>query len=690
MSQGDGAAVAVPNNQNGAVAHNLHSLAGVIGPVLNNNNMNIARNNNNQNPLINVRDRLFHALFIKAALAYARTFPRPVRRFIEFIVLLKAILAFFVLAYIHIVFSRAPTNCLEHIRDEWPRDGILRVEILRNGGEDYSIEKSYAKEEKLRQEKVDDLTNVLGILTGDGFINIEPSAVDEERDTINVSAEENHENLTLHEPDLIRSATISSETQNPDLSTTNATMTPLSTKLWNGLNIAKKIVKPPGEKSSFMNVEGNSTEVPDHLNEDNVVQLKDRTSDVDKTARIEDGYIVEYSLEYGFLRLSPAARQRLNIPVKIVTLDPLNDKCFGDAFSRLILDEFLGYDDLLMASIKTLAEHEDNKGFLRNVVTGEHYRFVSMWMARTSYLAAFFVMLVFTVSISMLLRYSHHQIFVFIVDLIQMLEFNLTVSLPAASLLTVVLALVGMEALMSEFFNDTTTAFYIILIVWLADQYDAICCHTALTKRHWLRFFYLYHFSFYAYHYRFNGQYSSLALVTSWLFIQHSMLYFFHHYELPVILQQAQLQQLLFRAQPQAQPATPSTAPTTPGPGSSPSPSPSSSPSTTAAAPSPSSSPNLSTPTTAQTQQNYITELSQLDLEPINTEEQHTITDIEQTSVATTADCRDESVRETEAAPSASGATNSLTDTSSSEGFEVIESADVVRKEVSVEDKKEH
>ena len=74
---------------------------------------------------------------------------------------------------------------------------------------------------------------------------------------------------------------------------------------------------------------------------------------------------MEYSLEYGFLRLSPVARQRLNIPVKIVTLDPVNDKCFGDDFSRLILDELLGYDDLLMASIKTLAEHEDNQGFLR-------------------------------------------------------------------------------------------------------------------------------------------------------------------------------------------------------------------------------------------------------------------------------------------------------------------------------------
>lgn len=36
-------------------------------------------------------------------------------------------------------------------------------------------------------------------------------------------------------------------------------------------------------------------------------------------------------------------------------------------------------------------------------------------------------------------------------------------------------------------------------------------------------FFYLYHFAFYAYHYRFNGQYSSLALLTSWLFTQVSM-----------------------------------------------------------------------------------------------------------------------------------------------------------------------
>lgn len=46
----------------------------------------------------------------------------------------------------------------------------------------------------------------------------------------------------------------------------------------------------------------------------------------------------------------------------------------------------------------------------------------------------------------------------------------------------------GMEAIMSEFFNDTAIAFYVILIVWMADQYDTICCKSPFTKKHWLRY----------------------------------------------------------------------------------------------------------------------------------------------------------------------------------------------------------
>lgn len=42
--------------------------------------------------------------------------------------------------------------------------------------------------------------------------------------------------------------------------------------------------------------------------------------------------------------------------------DPTKDECFGDGFSRFLLDEFLGYDDILMSSVKALAENEENKG----------------------------------------------------------------------------------------------------------------------------------------------------------------------------------------------------------------------------------------------------------------------------------------------------------------------------------------
>jgi hypothetical protein len=48
-----------------------------------------------------------------------------------------------------------------------------------------------------------------------------------------------------------------------------------------------------------------------------------------------------------------------------------------------------------------------------------------------------------TFATSMLLRFSHHQIFMFIVDLLQMFELNVSIAFPAAPLLTVILALVG-------------------------------------------------------------------------------------------------------------------------------------------------------------------------------------------------------------------------------------------------------
>lgn len=53
-------------------------------------NMEVPRNiNNNLETLRNIRNQLFPPLFIKASIAYARTFPPPIRRLLEFLILIK-------------------------------------------------------------------------------------------------------------------------------------------------------------------------------------------------------------------------------------------------------------------------------------------------------------------------------------------------------------------------------------------------------------------------------------------------------------------------------------------------------------------------------------------------------------------------------------------------------------------------
>ena len=63
-----------------------------------------------------------------------------------FAIILQAITLLLVLVYIHSVFSKQPTNCLRDVENEWPKDGILRVEIISNVSKNYSLEESYKKE----------------------------------------------------------------------------------------------------------------------------------------------------------------------------------------------------------------------------------------------------------------------------------------------------------------------------------------------------------------------------------------------------------------------------------------------------------------------------------------------------------------------------------------------------------------
>ena len=144
---------------------------------------------------------------------------------------------------------------------------------------------------------------------------------------------------------------------------------------------SSRLVDTGAQASKIKTLIVNMTEQlePEATSKSEMETLSAEVSELERLGKLvwpEDEYIVEYSLEIGFLRLGPATRQRLNIPVQIEVLDPTTNQCFGNPFSRFILENFLGYDDVLMSSIKSLAEKEDNKGYLRNVVTGAQYHFV--------------------------------------------------------------------------------------------------------------------------------------------------------------------------------------------------------------------------------------------------------------------------------------------------------------------------
>jgi len=463
------------------------------------------RRNNRTGNNLNPRDRLFYALFIKIGQLYASLVPKKLRTLLEVIVLLKGLLLFSFLSYLHFSFGKVPMNCLNSTIGSWPRDGILRVQIQTEANYEIQLPRFYSHHHNI--------------------VLFHPCHSKKEgNSSLCTSLATDLESFYKYHSELYA---FKGQCYRMNLSDF---MYAQRSSLWKSYEHFEYI---------FSDKKGNLFKgfMPGEIvKEDKVVDLYDKYF---ASSKPERHYIFEYAQEFGFLRISKEARSRLKIPMKTVTFDPNKEKCFGDMFSRFILKYFLGYDDVLMNSIKKIADAENNTGYMLNVVTGDHYKFVSWGMGRSSYFVSLLLMFLFTISISTLLRYCHQQVFFFIIHLLQMMDMNVVLAFPIAPLFTVILSLVGMETIMSEYFNDTTTSFYIILIVWAVDQFDTICCHTEISQKYWLRFFYLYHFIFYSYHYRFNGQYSSIALAATWFLIQHSMLYFLHNYELPAIENEA-------------------------------------------------------------------------------------------------------------------------------------------------------
>ncbi|KAL7071385.1 hypothetical protein ACQ4LE_009126 [Meloidogyne hapla] len=465
-----------------------------------------------------VRDRLFHAMLVRLSLPYYTNFPLMFRRIIEFLTLFNAIILLSILIYTHFLVAHYPAGCLDEIKQNWPIKGIVRIEVVHDN-------LPRLKEYQLRIIEDGHSSNNCPLIS--------------------------YNSCYFNPAEILRTGVLPIDIKNPfkTIDPKNSFISSLPDRV----RRSKKFLFPFWIDCFYWLLE-KFRKFQQILDEDYIINNSkiDVQNRKDENGNFDDSSsndylpiysnLFEFSLHYGLLRLNSEMRQELGVNIMDVQLDVGKDKCLKDWREKPLMRFLIGIDELIMSSVKQLSENQTERGYLRDLINGELYHFVNVGEHSASrYLTALFVMLVFTFAISMLLRFSHDQIFVFIVDLFQMFEQNQPLIFPIAPLLTVILALVGMEAIMSEIFNDTTTAFYVILFVWMADQYDAIFCHSSIGRRYWLRFFYLYHFAFYAYQYHYNGVYSSLALLTSAAFTLHSMVYFFHHYELPHIIYQERL-----------------------------------------------------------------------------------------------------------------------------------------------------
>lgn len=85
-----------------------------------------------------LKTKPFYSLFSKMRLA------------IELLLLAKALVFFFTLVYVHMAFIKNPCTCLQEVQN-WPREGVIRVEIIPHLAEKRAIWQSIKQDKQVVQ-----------------------------------------------------------------------------------------------------------------------------------------------------------------------------------------------------------------------------------------------------------------------------------------------------------------------------------------------------------------------------------------------------------------------------------------------------------------------------------------------------------------------------------------------------------
>ncbi|KAH9685623.1 Membralin-like protein [Citrus sinensis] len=292
-----------------------------------------------------------------------------------------------------------------------------------------------------------------------------------------------------------------------------------------------------------------------------------------RTKAFEPTYL--YTMEKGYFLLPEADKSRHNIRTFNISISAQHP-CFGNRWQQLLINRFVGYDTILMNSLL----HTPGQGYLYNCQTKEFYNLsyaqeppegpakfgdlgsTCFHVSHCYYLVtkcgvlmmSLFVFFTTTMSVSFTLRETQARMLKFTVQLQHHAQHRLPtfqlIFVHVIESLVFVPIMIGILFFLFEFYDDQLLAFLVLILVWLCELFTLISVRTPISMKFFPRFFLLYFLVFHIYFFSYAYGFSYMALGTAAAFVQHLILYFWNHFEVPALQRFIQNRRTQLQQQP--------------------------------------------------------------------------------------------------------------------------------------------
>jgi hypothetical protein len=268
------------------------------------------------------------------------------------------------------------------------------------------------------------------------------------------------------------------------------------------------------------------------------------------------------------LKLPTEVCAQHNVSVQYVMVSKTDIRCFGEPFLQQLIFRLLAPDSVMLnwllathnatgfvydprtEAILDLSQHYSlqNNNFLDtgdNTENNSSRYFSIPWHQQLSsklavVLKTSFLFFIITTLVSFTLRETQERMLGFTL----LLQAHVRARRPVLNIVTMHIAenlvfvpiMVGMIFFLIEFYRgDKFLAFMVLSIVWLCEVFSVISLRSSQGIHFFPRIFFLLFAVFHFYLFSFPFGFSYTALASTGCFMAHSMLFFWHRYELPAV-----------------------------------------------------------------------------------------------------------------------------------------------------------